>query len=121
MIERAGSFALSLPSFRTVRELPLAHRANQPENPGMKRTPEEVANTIEGFANGGGNQWAWDGFTSIRIDDPELEEVRQKIVNLPVEFPAENPREYCNEAGMQKMREIAQELRARHGGAKAAV
>ena len=83
----------------------------------MKRTPEEVANTIEGFVNNTGNQWAWDGFTSIRLDDPELEGIRQEIVALPVEFPPANPRDYCSEAGMERMRQIAQKLRARAGSA----
>ena len=81
----------------------------------MKRTPEEIANTIDGFVNGTGNQWAWDGFTSIRLDDPELEAIRQQIVALPAEFPAANPREYCSEAGMERMRQIVQDLRARSG------
>jgi hypothetical protein len=85
----------------------------------MKRTTEEVANTIEGFANGTGNQWTWDGFISIRFDDPELEAVRQKIVALPVEFPSSNPRDYCSEAGMEKMRQMAQELRAGAGSGAA--
>ncbi len=79
----------------------------------MKRTSEEVANTIEGFVNGTGNQWAWDGFTSIRLDDPDLEEIRKKIIALPGEFPPSNPREYCNEAGKAKLRQIVQDLRAR--------
>ena len=61
----------------------------------MKRTLEEVANTIEGFVNGTGKQWDWDGFTSIRLDDPELEAMRKKIVALPMEFPSSNPRDYC--------------------------
>ena len=86
----------------------------------MKRTPEEVANTIEGFINGTGNQWAWDGFTSIRLDDAGLEAVRQKIVALPVEFPPANPRDYCSEAGMERMRQIVQELRAGSGSASTA-
>ena len=79
----------------------------------MKRTPEEVANTIDGFVNGAGNQWAWDGFTSIRIDDPELEAIRQQVVALPVEFPPAHPRDYTNESGMERMRQIVQDLRAR--------
>ena len=87
----------------------------------MKRTPEEVANTIEGFVNGSGNQWAWDGFTSIRLDDPELEAIRQKIVALPAEFPPTNPRDYCSEAGMERMRQMAQEIRARSGSTAGAV
>ncbi len=85
----------------------------------MKRTPEEVANTIEGFVNGGDNQWAWDGFTSIRIDDPELEAIRQKVVALPIEFPPAHPRDYTSEAGMQRMREMVRELRSRAGATQA--
>ena len=85
----------------------------------MKRTPEEVANTIDGFVNGGDNQWAWDGFTSIRIDDPDLEAIRQKVVALPVEFPPAQPREYTSEAGMERMRQIVQELRSKSGATQA--
>lgn len=81
----------------------------------MKRTPEEVANTIDDFVNGGDNQWAWDGFTSIRIDDPELEAIRQKVVALPVEFPPANRRDYTSEAGKNRMRQMVSELRTRSG------
>jgi hypothetical protein len=87
----------------------------------MKRTPEEVANTIEGFVNGTGNQWAWDGFTSIRLDDPELEAIRQKVVSIPVEFPPSNPRDYCSAAGMERMRQIVHGLRARSSSEARAV
>lgn len=79
----------------------------------MKRTPEEIANTIDGFIKGGDNQWAWDGFISIRLDDPELEAIRQKVVSIPAEFPPANPRDYCSEAGLEKMRQIVRDLRAR--------
>jgi hypothetical protein len=78
----------------------------------MKRTSEEVANTIDGFINGTGRQWDWDGFTSIRIDDPELESIRQRCVALPVEFPPAKPTDYCSEAGLQVMRDLLQGLRA---------
>lgn len=87
----------------------------------MKRTPEEVANTIEGLVNGTGNQWAWDDFTSIRLDNPELESIRQQVVAIPVEFPPSNLKDYCSEAGMDKMRQIVRDLRARAGGAARAV
>ena len=56
-----------------VFHLAVARNADRLFSP-MKRTPEQVANAIEGFVNGTGNQWDWDGFTSIRIDDPELGE-----------------------------------------------
>ena len=84
----------------------------------MKRTPDEVANAIEGFVNGTGHQWAWDGFTSIRIDDPELEAIRQKCVSMAIEHPPAHPRDYCNQEGMKKMRQMASELRARSGAAQ---
>jgi hypothetical protein len=78
----------------------------------MKRTPEEVANTIEGFVNGTGDQWAWDEFISIRIDDPELEAIRQKCVAIRDQFPPSDPKAYCSEAGFAEMRQIVQNLRA---------
>ncbi|HMJ04767.1 MAG TPA: hypothetical protein VK474_00795 [Chthoniobacterales bacterium] len=79
----------------------------------MKRTSEEVATTIEGFVNGSGRQWDWDGFTSIRIDDPELEKIRQRCIALRDEFPPENPTEYCSPAGMEAMRKLVEGLQAR--------
>lgn len=79
----------------------------------MKRTREEVAETIEAFVSGTGRQWDWDGFTSIRIDDPELEEIRKRCVALPTEFPPSAPKDYCGEAGMQVMRELAQRLHSK--------
>ena len=78
----------------------------------MKRTREEVADTIDGFINGSGRQWDWDGFTSIRIDNPELEAIRKKVVALPVEYPASTVKDYCSEAGIQVMRNMLQELRS---------
>lgn len=81
----------------------------------MKRTSEEVAKTIEGFVDGTGRQWDWDGFTSIRIDDPELEAIRQKCIAVRDEFPPEKVGDYCSPAGMEAMRKLAGELRAHAG------
>ena len=77
----------------------------------MKRTPEEIANTIDGFANGTGDQWAWDGFISIRLDDPDLEAIRQRCVAIRDEFPPSDPHAYCSDAGLAAMRQIVQDLR----------
>ncbi|MEY2504529.1 MAG: hypothetical protein QOJ05_1167 [Verrucomicrobiota bacterium] len=79
----------------------------------MKRTSEEVATTIEGFVNDTGRQWDWDGFTSIRIDDPELERIRQRCIAIRDEFPPEKPSDYCSPAGMEEMRKLADGLKAR--------
>jgi hypothetical protein len=82
----------------------------------MKRTREEVANTIDGFISGTGRQWDWDGFVSIRLDDPELEAIRQRCVSLPVEFPPSTKTDYCSDAGIQVMRNLVQGLRSGSSG-----
>ena len=79
----------------------------------MKRTTEEVATTIEGFVSGTGRQWDWDGFTSIRIDDPALEAIRQKCLSVRDEYPPAKPTDYCGQAGMEAMRKLAEGLKAR--------
>jgi hypothetical protein len=86
----------------------------------MKRTREQVAGTIEALIDGTGRQWDWDGFISIRLDDPELEAIRQRCVSLPVEFPPSTRTEYCNEAGLQVMRDLVQGLRSQSQGTPAA-
>ena len=85
----------------------------------MKRTPEEAANTIEAFVNGTGKQWDWDGFISIRLDDAELEAIRQRCVSIRDEFPPSDPRDYCSDSGLKIMRQIVQDLRARSSGTRA--
>jgi hypothetical protein len=82
----------------------------------MKRTREEIARTIEAFVNGTGRQWDWDDFTSIRLDDPELEAIRKRCVAIPDEFPPTTRTDYCSPAGLQVMREMAQGLRAQPAG-----
>src|SRR5450432_139105 len=86
----------------------------------MKRTRGQVADTIEAFVDGAGRQWDWDGFTSIRLDDPALEAVRLRCVALPVEFPPATRTDYCGAAGLQVMRELVQGLRSHSQGAPAA-
>jgi hypothetical protein len=78
----------------------------------MKRTREDVANTIEGLINGTGRQWDWDGFTSMRLDDPELESIRRRCVAIPAEFPPSAKTAYCSDAGLQVMRSLVQGLRS---------
>ena len=78
----------------------------------MKRTREQVASTIEGFVSGRDNQWDWDGFISIRIDDPELEKIRQRCISVRDEFPPDKVTDYCSPAGMEVMRKLADELKA---------
>jgi hypothetical protein len=85
----------------------------------MKRTREQVAETIEAFINGTGRQWDWDGFISIRLDDAELEAIRQKCITIPDQFPPTTKTEYCSGAGLQVMRELVQSLRQNSRGTPA--
>jgi hypothetical protein len=79
----------------------------------MKRTPEQVAKAIDEFVSGGQNQWDWDGFISIRIDDPELEKIRQRCISVRDEFPPDKAGDYCSPAGMEVMRKLSEGLRAK--------
>jgi thiamine biosynthesis protein ThiC len=79
----------------------------------MKRTPEQVAKAIDDFVSGDRNQWEWDGFISIRIDDPELEAIRQRCIAVRDEFPPDKVTDYCSPAGLEAMRKLADGLRAR--------
>jgi hypothetical protein len=78
----------------------------------MKMTREQVAKTIEDFVNGTGGKWDWDDFTAMRLDDPELDAVRHKCFTVRDQFPPTNPQQYCSEAGMQVLRDLAASLRA---------
>ncbi len=81
----------------------------------MKMTRKEVAKTIEDFVNGTGGKWDWDDFVSIRLQDSELDAIRQKCVSVRDEFPPSDTRDYCSEAGMQVLRDLLATLRAGHG------
>ena len=81
----------------------------------MKRTREEVAKTIEDFVNGTGGKWDWDDFISIRLQDAELDAVRKKCVSVRDEFPPSADRQYCSDAGMQVLRDLAATLRGGRG------
>jgi hypothetical protein len=77
----------------------------------MKMTREEVAKTIENFVNGTGGKWDWDDFVSIRLQDAEVDEVRKKCVAVRDEFPPSDPHQYCSEAGMKVLADLAASLR----------
>ncbi len=81
----------------------------------MKMTREEIAKTIEGFVNGTGGKWDWDDFLAIRLQDAELDEVRKKCFSVRDEFPSSDDRQYCSEAGMQVLRDLAATLRGSRG------
>lgn len=78
-------------------------------------TSEDVAATVEAFLAGAGDPHDWDDFTSIEIKhDPYLEGIRLKCVDIRRTHPPEpGAQAYCNQQGMEVLREIVRELRSR--------
>jgi hypothetical protein len=74
---------------------------------------EEVANVLERFVEGTGRHWEWDDYSlGMSFKDKRLEEIRVRCVGLSFEFPPDGPGKYCNEQGIQVIRNFVQELRA---------
>ena len=65
---------------------------------------EQVAVTIQNFLDGSGGQWDWDDFLSFQIEDPKLEEIRERCNGLSEEFPATEAGHYCGPGGVEVMR-----------------
>ena len=77
----------------------------------VRRTNLEVADIIEAFVNGTGRDWDWDDFCSVKIENHELDGVRLKCINVSFTHPPAQGYRYCNEEGIQLLREIAKDLR----------
>lgn len=65
-----------------------------------KRTAAEVATYLRRFVEGGGGDWDWDDFTSVQIDDPQLEDIRRRA--LAVELPP-------TDEGVRTLRQLLEE------------
>ena len=78
----------------------------------QKRTPEEVAQIIDRFLDGTGGDWDWGDFCSIKITDPELDQVREFCLFANSEYPPTEKGHYCNSEGFNRLREVARNLRA---------
>lgn len=75
-------------------------------------SPTDVANIIERFMEGKGNEWQWDDFISIRIRDAELDKIRIRCSQLDKEFPANQTGQYTNEQGLEVLRNYIIYLRS---------
>jgi hypothetical protein len=75
----------------------------------MRRTKQEAAVYIENFLLDRGGEWDWDDFTSIQIDDPELDQIRLRCGELRNLYPTEQG--FCNEEGLEVLRGILKSLR----------
>jgi len=78
---------------------------------GIERSRAEVADTIERFVDGSCGRWDWDDFCCVPIIDPQLDSIRARCTSLPQEYPPIEKGHYCNEAGIEVLRQIIFELR----------
>jgi hypothetical protein len=72
----------------------------------------EVIETIEDFLAGTGGDLDWDDFTSIRVRDQRLDSLRIECAELPTKYPPAKAGHYCNEEGLNRLKEIVAELKA---------
>ncbi len=77
-----------------------------------KTSKREVALLIRSFLDGSAERWDWDDFTSVRQTNPEIEAVRQRLIAIYDEFPANKPGQYCNDEGAAELLRIANSLDA---------
>ena len=78
---------------------------------GAKRTRLEVAEDLEALADGRAGPWDWDDFTSVKLRDPTLDAIRDRVAELEIEYPPGEGDTYWNPAGVEVVREIARQLR----------
>jgi hypothetical protein len=76
----------------------------------VERSPIEVARRIRQFLDGTGGEWDWDDFTSFPISHSRLGDVRKACCELPNRFPPRKSGWYCDEDGMQLLRDLASGL-----------
>jgi hypothetical protein len=79
----------------------------------MKRTTtrSEVANEIEAFMEDRSGEWDWDEFISLRLSDPQLDEVRKLCARLPEIDPPTKNGHYCGSRGMAIMVRLVNDLK----------
>ena len=49
----------------------------------IDRKPKEVVRYLRDFIDGTGEDWDWDDFVSIQIEDPRLEDIRRRASAYP--------------------------------------
>ena len=66
----------------------------------------EVVSYIRNFIETKGKPSDWDDFTSIPITSSILDKVRVECVTLPEVFPPKVKGHYCNEMGVERLKEL---------------
>jgi hypothetical protein len=75
------------------------------------RNRQEVADIIESFVQGSGRKWDWDDFCSHEIESRELDAIRLKCCELSSSHPPISKAQYCNEEGIEILRDMVRNLR----------
>jgi len=76
-----------------------------------KLTSLEVSELIDNFTSDKSAPYEWDDFISVSFSDPALEEIRRRCANLITEFPPDKAGSFCNENGIQVLKNMAQQLK----------
>jgi len=77
---------------------------------GVRRTPDEVADLIEGFLDGTGDDWDLDDLTSVPIADPRLNQIRSELLRIENRCPG-GADGHLSVEGVAKLRAIVRRLR----------
>jgi hypothetical protein len=78
----------------------------------MKRTTEEVIREITNFLNEIGGAYDWDDFLTIPIRDQRLNAIRIECLDLRDKYPPGSCRQYCSDAGLERLKQILADLQA---------
>ena|SRR5689334_3114486 len=80
-----------------------------------RSTAADVIVALEEFLDGPTHD-TWDLFTYYEIDDPYLESIRQRCLEVGRQFPPESKREdFCNATGVEQIRGILNEVKSKVG------
>ena len=77
----------------------------------VERTPAEVADMVEAFINGEGDDWDWDDLISVPIRNAELEKIVRECAAVHERFAPREPGHYTNDEGTEFLRRKVTELR----------
>ncbi len=77
----------------------------------MAYNSKEVADVLNNFLSGKGDEWDWDDFISVPIEDPELNAIRVICASLPQRFPPKVKGNYCSKEGFALLENLLNNLR----------
>jgi len=71
----------------------------------------QIIDLIDRFLADATDKWEWDDFTSVRIRDKSLEEIRKFCAFLPFRFPPTEKGHYCSPEGFDELAAFVQKLK----------